>query len=171
MIPIHDSSLNKKLKDHMKGKGKIKLSKDLEYIARNTNVPVPFLPVIFPNEKKLFAELMAKRNNRKLDSAESEVMAKEWIKYADVKKEIFPKYPVYLRNYETTHARTTRSARKSRRKIKPRMKRWPKRSRMPTIKFFAKRRATTTPGSPSRKRNDDRKEYCRYRMEMTLIMR
>ena len=74
----------------MKDKTPFELSRDMIYFARMTNVPVPFLSVNHPEEKKLFTRLMASSNN-----FDSEQMALDWIKYVDKDKQIYPKLPVY----------------------------------------------------------------------------
>ena len=78
----------------MKDKLPFKLSCDMKYIAKMTNVPVPFLSVNHPEEKKLFTTLMASSKN-----FDSEQMALDWIQYVDKDKQIYPKLPVYLRSY------------------------------------------------------------------------
>ncbi|GMI60313.1 hypothetical protein ScalyP_jg10119 [Parmales sp. scaly parma] len=78
----------------MKDKTPFELSRDMMYIARMTNVPVPFLSVNHPEEKKLFTNLMASSNN-----FDSEQMALDWIKYVDKDKQIYPKLPFYRRSY------------------------------------------------------------------------
>ena len=93
-IPIHTKDLGDALKAHMKDKLPFKLSCDMKYIAKMTNVPVPFLSVNHPEEKKLFTTLMA--SSKKFDS---EQMALDWVKYVDKDKQIYPKLPVYLRSY------------------------------------------------------------------------
>ena len=93
-IPIHTKALGDALKAHMKDKTPFELSRDMMYFARMTNVPVPFLSVNHPEEKKLFTNLMASSKN-----FDSEQMALDWIKYVDKDKQIYPKLPVYLRSY------------------------------------------------------------------------
>ncbi|GMI52337.1 hypothetical protein ScalyP_jg7316 [Parmales sp. scaly parma] len=93
-IPIHTKDLGDALKAHMKDKTPFELSRDMMYIANMTNVPVPFLSVNHPEEKKLFTNLMASSKN-----FDSEQMALDWIKYVDKDKQIYPKLPVYLRIY------------------------------------------------------------------------
>jgi len=93
-IPIHTKDLGDELKAHMKDKPPFALSRDMMYIAKMTKVPVPFLSVNHPEEKKLFTRLMASSKN-----FDSEQMALDWIKYVDKNKQIYPKLPVYLRIY------------------------------------------------------------------------
>ena len=89
-IPIHTKDLGDELKAHMKDKPPFALSRDMMYIAKMTNVPVPFLSVNHPEEKKLFTTLMARSKN-----FDSEQMAMDWIQYVDKDKQIYPKLPVY----------------------------------------------------------------------------
>ena len=65
LIPIHDMKLGDKLKKHMEKKKNVKLSKDLQYIAKETGVPVPLLPFIFAEEKKLFTKLVDEKLRKK----------------------------------------------------------------------------------------------------------
>jgi len=99
-IPIHDKELDKKLRKHMNGKPKPKLTPDQAYAARKSCLPIPFAPVVRPSEMKLFENLYKKNKD-------PNTMAMDWIDYVDDRKGIFPKLPSHLRQYEKTFKHNT----------------------------------------------------------------
>ena len=96
-VAIHSKELGDKLEHHWNEKvdqEKVKLSKDLQFLCKQTNVPLPFLPVFGEAEYKLFSEILHRRGG-KFDDKE---IAMEWIDAVDGIA-IFPKLPAHTRAY------------------------------------------------------------------------
>lgn len=72
--------------------GNFKLSPELEHLSKTSGTKLPFLPVHWPEEKKLFFRLALQQSGN-FDADEMAVM---WVKYVDGIK-IFPKTPAQLR--------------------------------------------------------------------------
>ena len=72
---------------------KPKLSKEYIYLARETNVPLPFLPFCNDDgaENKLFAKMMLEHSSKSDDE-----LAMLWAKFIDG-VDYFPKLPVHMR--------------------------------------------------------------------------
>ena len=106
-IPIHSRSIDAKLKTKFWWKGPFKLSRDQQYLARKTGVPIPFLPVTSPAEIAVFKTLVEPLERGKIDW---EQIALQWVDHVDLEKDIFPKLPVHLRKYVKKHTRNTNCA-------------------------------------------------------------
>ena len=80
--------------------GALPLAPDEKYIAERTGVPIPFLPVCRNEERKLFADLVITLvgMGSSASTIDYDAMALRWMERVDGKK-IFPKLPVYLRDY------------------------------------------------------------------------
>ena len=108
VIPLTNKAYDEKLKAHvLKKKMKIDLSPDLspdlEHVAKISGVPIPYLSVTSPSEKKLFSELY-----RKAAVFDPDKMAFDWINYVDLEKHIFPKVPSQLRLWKSRYDRNTK---------------------------------------------------------------
>jgi len=84
---LHDAVAAIELSD------KVKFSRDLQFICDSIGVRIPFLPVNGKEEYMLFTLLV-----HEMSGFDAERMAIEWCKYVDGEA-IFPKLPVYLREY------------------------------------------------------------------------
>ena len=73
---------------------KKKFTPDMTYICNRMGIPAPFLPVDTDEEKKLFKRHVAAQSG----STDFEQMVVDWCDKTDGMK-VFPKLPVYLRNY------------------------------------------------------------------------
>jgi hypothetical protein len=71
-------------------------------MCRALGIPIPFLPISGKNEYRLFTLLV-----HQLSGFNDEKMAIEWCKHVDGKS-IFPKLPVYLREYHKHWLRNQR---------------------------------------------------------------
>jgi len=88
-IPIHSRRLDKKLKEKFWRKGAFKLSRDQQYLARKTGVPIPFLTVTSPAEINAFKDLVEPLK----DKIDWEEFAIKWVDHVDLEKDVFPKLP------------------------------------------------------------------------------
>ena len=80
-----------------------KLSSELKFIAKGMGVQLPFLPVLAKEEKMLFVDLILKATG----GFDAEAMALQWCKFVDGVT-IFPKLPVYLREYHGIYLKNGR---------------------------------------------------------------
>jgi hypothetical protein len=78
-----------------------KLSSELKFIAKGMGVQLPFLPVLAKEEKMLFVNLILKMTG----GFDADAMALLWCKFVDGVT-IFPKLPVYLREYHGIYLKT-----------------------------------------------------------------
>jgi hypothetical protein len=80
-----------------------KLSSELKFIAKGMGVQLPFLPVLAKEEKMLFVDLILKTTG----GFDADAMALLWCKFVDGVT-IFPKLPVYLREYHGIYLKNGR---------------------------------------------------------------
>lgn len=102
---MHNDALLEQLKSNLAHVDlkKVKLSRDIAYVAKSQAVPLPFLPVHTPQEKKLYTLLTLEHLRVTRRSApDFNTVALEWCKHVNGET-IFPKIPVYLRTYNDTY--------------------------------------------------------------------
>ena len=85
-----------------KRKEPYEFTRNLAYVARKTEVPIPFVPVHSKEEIRLFKSLV--KPGVKFDADQ---LALDWMDHVDPDKNIFPKYPAYIRTYANTHEKNT----------------------------------------------------------------
>lgn len=107
VIPIHSAVLHEKLVERYeqlmsKRKEPHEFTRNLAYVARKTEVPIPFVPVHSKEEISLFKSLV--KPGEKFDADQ---LALDWMNHVDPDKNIYPKYPAYIRTYANTHEKNT----------------------------------------------------------------
>jgi hypothetical protein len=80
-----------------------KLSSELKFIAKGMGVQLPFLPVYGKEEMQLFVHLILNGT----EGFDADQMALRWCDHVDGVS-IFPKLPVYLREYHGVYLKNTR---------------------------------------------------------------
>ena len=80
-----------------------KLSSELKFIAKGMGVQLPFLPVLAKEEKLLFVDFILNSTG----GFDADAMALLWCEYVDGVT-IFPKLPVYLREYHGIYLKNGR---------------------------------------------------------------
>ena len=111
-VAIHSKEIGERLTRHWEAdvdQDKVKLTRDQQFNCKQTDVPLPFLPVTGHAEKSLFSKILHERNG-KLDS---NAIALEWIKHVDGVN-IFPKLPAQVRVYFKKWERNVRIKRAER---------------------------------------------------------
>jgi len=102
VVPIHSDALGRAVSNIPVAKlTGMKLTRNQAFMAKHSDLKVPFLPVHGESEMKLFTCLIANSTDTKPDS---EQMALDWVHNVDG-VDVFPKLPVYLRTYYATWTR------------------------------------------------------------------
>jgi len=98
MVPLHTAELGAVVESLHLEPSRIKLTRDLRYLAEKMKLTVPFLPLHSVAEKRLFSMLLLEVGNTEVPDFKT--LALEFTKRADGVT-IFPTLPVYLRLYHT----------------------------------------------------------------------
>ncbi|KAL1503482.1 hypothetical protein AB1Y20_011966 [Prymnesium parvum] len=106
IVPVHDDELQAVV-SRVKPAAEAKLTPDMKFLCKRLAIPLPFLPIHHQQERQLFATLIndfaSQLGPVRFDDGatfDSHAMAIAFSKRADGVC-IFPKLPVYLRQYHT----------------------------------------------------------------------
>lgn len=97
-VPIHSPELTDAINNISVDLTKVKLSSELQYLAEQSNLKLPLLPVHGKPAYELFTTLLLKYPN--FTDTDSQMMAIDWCDKVDG-VDIFPTLPAYLRKHHT----------------------------------------------------------------------
>jgi hypothetical protein len=115
-IALHNAHLHSKLEQKSKEIGPVKLTREQQYICKAMGTSLPLLPFVNKDEKKAYCRFVLGRDQ----SGDYQKAAEEWIDEVDGKN-VMPKLPSHMKNYEETFSRNARikeSVKKSAKGIK-----------------------------------------------------